>query len=404
MNYGLIGKTLKHSFSKEIHEQLGYDYELTETAPEELDDFFQKRDFKGINVTIPYKESVMKYLDEIDENAKNIGACNTIINKNGKLYGYNTDFCAAKSLIEKQNIPVQGKKAIILGTGGTSKTYYHALKALNIGEASKVSRTPKNGEISYEEALSSNADIIINTTPVGMYPNTNAIPINPRLFPQLSLVVDAVYNPLRTNLVLEAQKRSVKAVGGLYMLAAQGVYAAELFGKCKAEQPLIDKIYNSLASQKRNIVLIGMPGVGKSTMAELLSKNFYDTDKEIEKKYGMPPHEIIEKYGVENFRLKESEIIEELSPKNGLVIATGGGAILKEKNVLSLKKNGLLVYLNAPLERLNATNDRPLSKNRQMLESLYNERKDIYTSVCDISVDASGSVDETFKNLKEALS
>lgn len=405
MIYGLIGKTLKHSFSKEIHERLGYGYELCELAPDELDAFFEKKAFAGINVTIPYKEKVIKYLDEIDEGAKAIGACNTIVNKNGKLCGFNTDFLAAKSLIKRQGVPIKGKKALILGTGGTSKTYYHVLKSLEAGEIYKVSRTPEQGEISYEDTLKlhSDADIIANTTPVGMYPNADEMPINPDSFGKLSLVVDAIYNPLRTKLVLTTQKKGIKAVGGLYMLAAQGVYASEIFGKSKASEEVIDKIYSSLLKQKQNIVLIGMPGSGKSTMAELLNADFIDTDREIEKKYGMSPKEIIESFGEADFRQKESAVIEELSPKTGTVIATGGGSVLSQKNVINLKKNGILIYLYAPLERLTATDDRPLSKNPQMLEKLYNERKDIYSSACDIQIDASGTVEETLEKLTEAI-
>lgn len=405
MEYGLIGKTLKHSFSKEIHEKLGYEYTLTELLPDELDEFFRQKNFNGINVTIPYKESVIKYLDEIDENAQKIDACNTVVNINGKLCGYNTDFLAAKSLIERQGVPVKGEKAIILGTGGTSKTYYHVLKSLEVGEIYKVSRHPEGDEISYSDAYEkhSDASIIVNTTPVGMYPDTDSMPIDVSKFKNLSLVADAVYNPLRTKLVLTAQALSAKAVGGLYMLAAQGVYASELFGKCKASNELIDKIYSSLEKQKKNIVLIGMPGVGKSTMAHLLDKQFIDTDTEIEKKYKMSPKDIIESYGEASFRQKESEVIKELSLKNGIVIATGGGAVLDPQNVISLKKNGILVYLNAPLKRLTATDDRPLSKNPQMLEKIYNERKNIYLSACDISVDASGSIEETYKKITEVL-
>lgn len=405
MMYGLIGRTLKHSFSKEIHEKLGYGYELKELEPDELEHFFEKKDFKGINVTIPYKEAVIKYLDETDESVKEIGACNTIVNKNGRLFGYNTDFSGAKSLIMRQNVPVKGKKALILGTGGTSKTYHAVLKSLGAKEIYKVSRNPENGEISYEQAYKehSDASIIANTTPVGMYPGTDSSPIEADKFPQLSLVADAVYNPLRTMLVQSAERLSVKSSGGLYMLAAQAVYAAELFGKCGASDSVINDIYNALLKEKRNIVLIGMPGVGKSTIAGMLDKSFTDTDAEIEKKYYMSPKDIILKYGEPDFRKKESEIIKELSLKNGIVIATGGGAVLNEENVINLKKNGVIIYLNAPLERLKASSDRPLSKDVNMLADIYNKRKGIYAAACDISISADGSPEDTLKNVTEAL-
>jgi shikimate dehydrogenase len=308
MKYGLIGKTLKHSFSKDIHERLGYEYSLKELAPEELDTFFKKKDFSAINVTIPYKEAVIKYLNEIDPAVLQIGACNTIINKNGRLFGYNTDFSGARALILRQNIPIQGKKALILGTGGTSKTYYHVLKSLGAAKIKKVSRTPANEEISYDEAYSrcSDAEIIINTTPVGMFPNTDASPIDPSRFPQLSLVVDAIYNPLRTELVLKARQHSVKSSGGLYMLVSQAVFASELFEKVKADEKTITNIYHTLLKEKRNTVFIGMPGVGKSTIARLIGGNYIDTDKEIEKKYLMSPKDIILKYGEKNSEKKKA--------------------------------------------------------------------------------------------------
>jgi|LSQX01.3.fsa_nt_gb shikimate dehydrogenase len=405
MKYGLIGKTLKHSFSKDIHERLGYEYSLKELAPEELDTFFKKKDFSAINVTIPYKEAVIKYLNEIDPAVLQIGACNTIINKNGRLFGYNTDFSGARALILRQNIPIQGKKALILGTGGTSKTYYHVLKSLGAAKIKKVSRTPANEEISYDEAYSrcSDAEIIINTTPVGMFPNTDASPIDPSRFPQLSLVVDAIYNPLRTELVLKARQHSVKSSGGLYMLVSQAVFASELFEKVKADEKTITNIYHTLLKEKRNTVFIGMPGVGKSTIARLIGGNYIDTDKEIEKKYLMSPKDIILKYGEKKFREKESTVIKSLSDINGVAIATGGGVPLSEENIKNLKKNGIVIYLDAPLERLTATEGRPLSKNPELLKKLYTQRKDVYAAACDISVSAAGSIDDTLKNVKEAL-
>lgn len=404
MKYGLIGKTLKHSFSKEIHERLGYEYELKELSFEELDEFFEKKDFAAINVTIPYKQTVIKYLDEIDFTVSKIGACNTIVNKNGKLFGYNTDYLGAKALIQRQRVSVKGKKALILGTGGTSKTYFHVLRDLGAAEIHKVSRTPKNDEISYDEAYTkhSDAQVIANTTPVGMFPNTDAAPIEPQSFPQLSLVVDAIYNPLRTELIIKAREHSVKSSGGLYMLVAQAVFASELFGKAEASEALICKLYGELLKEKLNIVLIGMPGVGKSTIARLLDEEYIDTDTEIENIYSASPGEIIEQYGEELFRQRESDIIKSISDKNGTIIATGGGVPLMVENVRNLKKNGVVVYLEAPLERLTSTDSRPLSKNPEMLGKLYAQRKDIYASSCDISVCAAGSIENTLKNTKEA--
>lgn len=405
MQYGLIGRTLKHSFSREIHEKLGYSYSLTELEPEDLDEFFKKRAFCGINVTIPYKETVIPYLDYIDESAEKIGACNTIVNKNGKLYGYNTDFYAAKLLIERKQKNIKNKKALILGTGGTSKTYNHVLKALGVNEIFKVSRHPSENEISYEEAYSKHSDaaLIVNTTPVGMFPKVHAAAVDLTKFNNLILVVDAIYNPLKTELLYQAESMNIPCAGGLYMLCAQAVLASEFFGCVKADLDLIDKIYTDILKSKRNIVLIGMPGSGKSTIAAQLSDNYTDTDVLIEKEYGMTPKDILTQLGEGNFRQKESHIIESISLQNGLVIATGGGAVLRQENIKNLKRNGIIVYLNASLERLQPTDSRPLSQNEEMLKRIYEQRKEIYSSACDISVSADGSISETVDNLKEAL-
>jgi len=404
MEYGLIGRTLKHSFSVEVHRSFGYGYELKELEPEELEEFFRKREFKGINVTIPYKTEVMKYLDEIDASAEEIGAVNTVVNTNGKLKGFNTDIFGMKKMFEKAGVTLKNKRVLILGTGGTSKTAFFVAVKSGAKEVVKVSRNPKVNEISYDEAEATGDrwDIIINTTPCGMYPNANSAPIDIGNFPNLKAVFDAIYNPLRTELILKAEERGIKALGGLYMLVSQGVYSASLFQDTELKNETIDEIYIKLFNEKRNIVLIGMPGCGKSTIAEMLGE-FVDTDLVIEEQTGRKCGEIIKEYGEQFFRDTESKVIEELSVENGLIISTGGGAVLREENVKNLKKNGVVIYLEAPLERLGETASRPLSDTREKLEKMYAERKPVYEKACDVKVSAGGTAEDTLKQVKEAV-
>jgi shikimate dehydrogenase len=410
MKYGLIGEKLGHSFSKIIHSELtDYDYELKEVAKDELDSFMRKADFKAINVTIPYKQDVIPYLYEIDETAKAIGAVNTIVNKNGKLYGYNTDFLGLKSLIENAKITIKNKKVIILGSGGTSKTAFAVAKNMGAKEVYRVSRKGGNGLITYAEAENSHndAEVIINTTPCGMYLNIGEAAIGIDKFAKLEGVVDAIYNPLNSFLVTSAKEKGISATGGLYMLVAQAVFAAEKFTDSIIDKTEIDRIYNKIFNQKRNLVLIGMPSCGKTTIgkaiAEQLGKEFIDSDDEIVKKQGMPIPEIFEKFGEKYFRNIETEVIAELSLKQSAVIATGGGAVLNKRNVDLLKENGLLVFIDRPLEKLITTDDRPLSSNRELLTKRYNERYDIYCSLADIIVNSDCDLEENIGRVKEVF-
>ena len=404
MDYGLIGEKLGHSYSKEIHESIAsYSYELKEIPRDALDDFLTRREFKAINVTIPYKESVIPYMAELSEKAREIGAVNTVINRHGKLQGDNTDFDGMRALIKHAGLELGGRKVLILGTGGTSKTALAVAGSLGAGEILKVSRRGQgNGIISYAEAMSvhKDAEIIINTTPLGMYPDTGSLPMDISGFTKLCGLIDAVYNPLRSALVLEAQRRGIKAEGGLYMLAAQAVYACEKFlGYLPAPaDELTEKAFKSVLRKKENIVLCGMPSCGKTTVGQALSSklnlSFIDMDDLIVSRTGMSIADYFKEKGEKAFRDIESEIALELSKKSGLVIATGGGAVLREENVLALKKNGRLFFIDRPLEKLITTDDRPLSSNRELLEKRYNERYDIYRAVCDIRVDGSGSAAE----------
>lgn len=390
MTYGLIGEKLGHSFSKEIHELLAdYTYQLKELSSEELQGFFQERSFEAVNVTVPYKQAVMPFLDEISPEARAIGAVNTVVKREEKLYGYNTDILGMAALLDRHKIEIENKKVLILGSGGTAHTAYTLSKERNASQVLIVSRNGANG-ITYEETYASHTDaqIVINTTPCGMYPNTDASPLDLSSFDSLEGVVDAIYNPLRSSLVLQAQKKGVKAVGGLYMLVAQAVFAVEFFLDCAIDSAKIDEIYNKVCSQKENIVLIGMPSCGKSTVGKRLANQlncpFYDTDELILKEYRKTPAEIIKSEGEATFRNCENKIISEtIAGVNGAVIATGGGAILRDENVCNLKKNGKLFFIDRPLELLITSKNRPLSSDRTLLELRYRERYPRYCAVAD---------------------
>ena len=396
MQYGLIGEHLGHSFSKEIHNKIGdYNYELMEIAPDKLTDFITSRDFKGINVTIPYKQDVIPLLDHVADAALSIGAVNTIVNRDGVLTGYNTDYLGMKSMIEYNHISFDGKKVLILGTGGTSKTAAAVAAHLGAKKIIKVSRSGKGDAVTYDEAyeLHSDAGCIINTTPAGMYPNIDNVPIDLDRFTNLTGVVDAIYNPINTKLVRDARLKGIKATGGLFMLVAQAVKAAELFFDTTYDNRLMESIYKSMEAKKGNIVLVGMPGSGKSSVGHILADRlnipFVDTDELIVKKAGMEITDIFAKFGEPHFRDIESEVIKELSPDTGVIISTGGGAVLRDKNVYELKANGRLFLLDRPMENIVPTDDRPLADNKEKLAKLYEVRKPIYKACCDEVIDAS---------------
>ena len=407
MKYGLIAERVGHSFSAEIHKELfGYDYELKAIAKENVDPFMKQRDFTAINVTVPYKETVIPYLNYVDQKAKEIGAVNTIVNRDGKLYGYNTDYEGLRALIKRENIDLKDKKVLILGSGGTSKTAYHVARSLECREALRVSRSEKDGCITYEKALNdhSDAEIIINTTPVGMFPKIDESAIDINFFPNLNAVVDVVYNPLRSKLVSNALNKGIKAIGGLYMLVAQAAFAAEKFVGLSVPDARIEEIYQKILASKQNIVLVGMPGCGKSTVGKIVASElgfeFIDTDEAIIKATGNTPAQIITESGEKSFRDVEASVISDISSKQGKVIATGGGAVLRKENVDSLKYNGRIYFLDRNIEDIKPTDDRPLSKDFESLKKLYNERYEIYLSVCDKQIQC---VDEIKANVNAII-
>ncbi len=395
MEYGCIGEKLGHSFSKEIHNALaGYSYELLEVSRDALDDFMKDRAFKAINVTIPYKELVIPYLYEADAAAREIGAVNTVVNRDGRLYGYNTDFYGMTELIKHAGVTLQDKKVAILGTGGTAKTARAVAKSLGARQILTVSRSPSGDEISYGDLYEehSDTDIIINTTPCGMYPNVFTSAVDISGFPSLSGVIDAVYNPLRTPLVTEAKERGIPAEGGLYMLVAQAVRASEIFLDTAYPHGVTERIYEKLLKDKENVVLTGMPASGKSTVGRILrdrmGRELVDTDELITRKIGMPIPEYFEKFGEKEFRERECEVIREICAEGGLVIATGGGAPLRSENVKNLKKNGKIYFIDRPLESLVPTSDRPLAQDRAAIEKRYLERYEIYCKTADVRINA----------------
>jgi len=366
MKYGLIGSKLTHSFSKVIHEKLGnYDYELLEISEENFHSYMLKKDFNAINVTIPYKEKVIPYLDIISPQAKKIGAINTVINKDGKLYGYNTDYYGLKALLGKLEINCKRKKILILGSGGTSKTTKAVIEDMGCNCYYFVSRTKTPQTITYQEAIKNHSDcnLIINTTPRGMYPNNKDLSIDIDKFKKLEAVVDVIYNPLRTKLIVKAQNNKIVAIGGLYMLVAQAFYASCLFQNKNLSEELMDDIYHNL----------------------------------------MRESEYILKFGEGSFRIIESQIIEEVSKRMNIIIATGGGAILNAVNIENLKENGKIIFLNRCLDKLIATGDRPLTTTREMLETRYYEREPLYKTLSDLTIDNNHSLENAVDEIIEGM-
>ena len=402
---GLLGQKLGHSYSPAIHGMLAdYDYQLFEREPEQLEDFLKNGDWDGINVTIPYKKAVLPYCAELSDTARRIGSVNTIVRRpDGSLYGDNTDAYGFESLVGKSGIQVQGKKALVLGSGGASVTVVAVLKLLGAESVTVISR---GGEDNYDN-LSRHADarIIANTTPVGMYPNNGQAAVDLAQFPQCEGVLDVVYNPARTALLLQAEKLGIPCAGGLYMLVAQAKRSSELFTGSSIPDSEIGRIEKVLSGQMKNIVLVGMPSSGKSTLAaalgEKLGRPVYEADALIEQEAGMDIPAIFARYGEGHFRALETEILGRLGKLSGAVISTGGGCVTREENYDLLHQNGTIVWLQRGTEKLDKTG-RPLSLKNDLNE-MYQKREPMYRRFADAAVDNNGSVEATLEQILEVL-
>ena len=402
---GLIGEKLGHSFSPAIHGKLAdYEYKLYELSPEQVGPFLEKKEYDGLNVTIPYKKTVIPYCDELTEAAKSIGSVNTIVKRpDGTLLGHNTDYDGFMWLLKNAGAEVKGKKAVVLGTGGASVTVQAALRDLGAAQVVVVSRS---GEDNYENiARHSDAKILVNATPVGMYPKTGVSPVDLDVFTALEGVFDVVYNPAKTQLLLEAEKRGIPCANGLGMLVAQAKAACERF----TGQPIADeKVYTIKAEMERNtrnVMLIGMPGSGKSTvgaaLAESLGRKLVDVDERIVELAGCSIPEIFAKEGEEGFRQIEHQALCEVSKESGLVIATGGGVVTRPENLDPMRQNSLIVWLLRDLSLL-PKDGRPLSQTNSLTE-MFKVREPLYRAAADCIADNNGSLEDTVKQIMEAM-
>lgn len=402
---GLLGEKLGHSYSPQIHSMLAdYEYKLFEKSPEELEDFLRSGEFDGLNVTIPYKKSVMPYCAELSPTAAQIGSVNTIVRRSdGSLYGDNTDAFGFENLIVHNGIEVKGKKALVLGTGGASVTAQAVLKNLGASEVVVISR---KGEDNYGNiAKHADAEIIANTTPVGMYPNNGKAAVDLTQFPKLSGVLDVVYNPARTALLLQAEKLCIPCAGGLYMLVSQAKRSCELFTGKSIPDSEIDRIERVLSHQMQNIVIIGMPGSGKtavSTMlAERLGRKIFDTDTIVSEKAGVTIPEIFAAQGEAGFRKLETEATAEVGKLSGNIISTGGGVVTVADNYELLHQNGIIVWIERDTNKL-ARDGRPISLSSDLNE-LYAARLPLYERFADIKADNNGDINDTVNAIMEMI-
>ena len=400
MRCGLLGGKLGHSYSPFIHSHLGdYSYSLFEKSPEELDDFLKYGDFTGLNVTIPYKKTVIPYCQELSQRAAQLGAVNTLVRRSdGTLIGHNTDYFGFSSMLAQTGLQVAGKKALVLGSGGASATVSAVLKE-NGADVIVISR---NGENNYNNLdRHKDAAILVNATPVGMYPDNGHSPVSLDAFPALEGVLDLIYNPARTALLIEAERRGLKTQNGLWMLVAQAWESAQWFTGDPIDESKIADIHNLLRCAMENIVLIGMPGCGKSTVGKRLSdklgKTFIDADTKIVEAAGISIPEIFKCSGEEGFRKIETEVLRDLGAMSGIVLATGGGCVTRPENLPLLHQNGTIYYLQRDIDKL-PTEGRPLSQ-ANALSEMFRVRKPLYECFADRIIDNNQDVDFTVNTI-----
>ncbi len=398
---GLVGENVQNSFSQTLHSMLGdYDYELFSVPPARFESFLMLKGFDALNITIPYKETVLKYCSKLSQNAQAIGSVNTVVKEeDGSLTGYNTDINGFIYEIESSGISVEGKNVLILGSGGTSKTATEACRRLGARTIDIVSRS---GELNYSNVYDrTDASIIVNTTPVGMFFDIDGCPVDITRFPALEGVLDAIYSPLCSRLVYNARELGIPAVGGLSMLVAQAYASAEFFGGRSVSEEAVSSVMHDLSNMYGNIVLTGMPGCGKTSVgmrvALILNRSFADVDDIIAKEQGMPAAEVLKKIGEKGFRKLEGDVILRHAPDRSMVIATGGGTVLSEDNMRRLKANGRVVFLERELESL-PTEGRPISQARGV-EALYNERLPLYKKYADITVNNNSDINHVAKEV-----
>lgn len=403
--YGLLGEKLGHSFSPEIHSMLGnYEYRLFEVEKNELENFIKHGEWDGINVTIPYKKTVMPYLDEISENVQKIGSVNTVVRRSdGTLFGDNTDYYGFLYTVKRSGINFGGKKVLVLGTGGASLAIKAVISDLNAGEIINISRS---GENNYQNIKNhADADIIVNTTPVGMYPKNLVSPVKVSDFTHLSAVFDIIYNPQKTQLVLDAEKLDIPAFSGLSMLVAQAKRASEIFFDKEIDDSVTEKILKKVATDMKSIVLIGMPGSGKTSigtfLAEKTGREFLDTDEEAEKIAGSSPAEIIKAQDEKSFRKIENEAVKNLCKLSGKIIATGGGVVTNDDNFDAIRQNSTVFFINRDISVL-PTDNRPLSQNNS-LDGMFKIRLPLYRKFCDFEIDGNGTIEEVAQRILERI-
>lgn len=406
MDFGLIGKNIAYSYSPEIHQMFNHrDYKIVSLKETELADFLGKRDFQGINVTIPYKEKVIPYLDFLDETVIKTGAVNTITNTNGFLKGYNTDYLSFYQLLQKNKINLIDKKCLVLGSGATSKTVCAVLKDLGVLDIAVASRSPHGDMVAYQSLNRQSYDIIINATPVGTFPDYNKEPLDLGNFKQTEVVIDFVYNPLRTKLIQKAVKMKMLAINGLELLVTQAYFARQLWDNCLYEETLITKIVHKIYQDKLNIVLIGMPYSGKSSIAialgEKLGKQVVDIDNVIEQKTKQKIAAIFSEIREEGFREFEKQVIKEMNC-HGCVIATGGGSVLDEDNMAKLSSEGFIVYIQRNKDKITIKDStRPLFKTRADWEKIASQRELLYPKYADVVIDNNQLLEEAVLEISE---